>query len=352
MRRLVIVGLLLWAAGLAVCAAPELSVDAVEYDAGIVFAGTLVTHTFVLTNVGDATLSIDKVVAQCGCTTTALATKELAPGESTSLTAKVSTGGQGSASKTITVTSNDGGSPSTRMLTIRYTVRPLGEYGLSAHDVEIGFYVLVDLREPGAYEAGHILGAINLPFADIETWKDLLPTGVTLVFYDRDDTISREAVTLLRQAGVNEAIGLWGGLDGWLWVLQDGDPLTSAALFPPDIAPALGPHVDVIPALDLRTNYFRLLIDLRTAEPYAENHLLGAINLPFVDRETWLPELPTDVELVFYDFDETLSNLVVQEALDLGLMRSYSLEGGLANWFTQYNDRYLTSLDLGGSTVP
>ncbi|HDJ29434.1 MAG TPA: DUF1573 domain-containing protein, partial [Candidatus Acetothermia bacterium] len=39
-------------------AAPKISVDQAVYDFGEVVAGIAVTHTFVLTNVGDAALTI------------------------------------------------------------------------------------------------------------------------------------------------------------------------------------------------------------------------------------------------------------------------------------------------------
>jgi rhodanese-related sulfurtransferase len=345
--------LLLLFSGVSAAAAPQLAVDAVDHDAGIVLAGTLVTHTFILTNAGDETLTITRVSAACGCTTTAFATpKDLAPGESAELTAKIQPGSAAvSTSKTVTVTSNDGGIPGSSVtLRIRYTVRPIGQYGMGGAAFRDDFYVLIDLRDPEAFAAGHVLGAINLPYSDMDSWSTLLPTGVPLFLYDQDGSVSPQAVAALREGsgspGYPEAIGLAGGLDQWLWVFQDGDRVTSAPLDPPGTPPTWTASSSTYSIVDFRSRYFRLVIDLRTAELFEENHILGALNRPFAERERWLPDLPTDVELVFYDWDGTLSDRLVQEALDLGLLRAYSLAGGLADWFVQYNESYRMSIGL------
>jgi hypothetical protein len=53
-----------------------------SHDFGQVSGGTKNVYEFEFTNTGDAVLSIRKVSKTCGCTVTALAKKEYAPGES------------------------------------------------------------------------------------------------------------------------------------------------------------------------------------------------------------------------------------------------------------------------------
>ena len=113
MRRMGILSLLfLGLCGAAVAGAPTIIVDYPVYTAWVQ-SGSIVSHTFKLTNTGDETLSITTVQTSCGCTTTALAKSSLLPGESVDLEAKVNTAGfVGTVERTLTVRSNDPTTPS------------------------------------------------------------------------------------------------------------------------------------------------------------------------------------------------------------------------------------------------
>ncbi len=43
-----------------------------------------------------------------------------------------------------------------------------------------------------------------------------------------------------------------------------------------------------------------LLIDLRDRASYQNSHIMGAVNLPYEDRESWMNSLPKDKLLIFY----------------------------------------------------
>lgn len=42
---------------------------------------------------------------------------------------------------------------------------------------------LIDLRSPEAYGAGHVKGAVNIPFEELPDRINELPTGMPLLFY-------------------------------------------------------------------------------------------------------------------------------------------------------------------------
>jgi hypothetical protein len=110
--------------GVAALGAPVIGVDNASYEVAVQ-SGSLVSHTFLLTNTGDEILTIGNVQASCGCTTTTLAKSSLAPGESVSLEARVNTVGfAGTVVKTITVRSNDPANPN---LVLRLTLTILSE---------------------------------------------------------------------------------------------------------------------------------------------------------------------------------------------------------------------------------
>lgn len=200
----------------AVVAAPRISVGTPVYDFGEVLEGIAVVHTFILSNIGDEPLSIERVWTSCGCTTTALAKTNLAPGESVALEAIVDTAGfSGTISKSIYVESND---PVTPKLTLRMvgTIKRGEWYHIAVGDLNYLFYLLIDLREPEDYAASHLMGAINIPFAELGDWMTRLPHGVLIILYDQDGVLSDEAAQTLNDAGFPEAKSLLGGLNEWM----------------------------------------------------------------------------------------------------------------------------------------
>jgi len=200
----------------AATAAPIIEVDNPDYDFGKLAGAPAVTHHFIISNIGDELLSILDVRTSCGCTTTALSKSDLAPGESVELEVTVDlTSFSGHISQAIYVSSND---LIHRKLTLHITgqVIPAQPHHITAEDLSALLYLLIDLRSPQAYAAGHIAGAINIPFQELESWIDRLPTEVhTIVLYDQTGSLSDQAVYRFSAAGLDQARSLLGGLDEW-----------------------------------------------------------------------------------------------------------------------------------------
>ena len=95
-------------------AGPKLEVAEPIFQFGQRERGETVEHTFVLKNTGDEPLSITRVQASCGCTSTQLAGKEVPPGKETKLDAKLSLKFQsGPLKRTILIETNDPVHPQT-----------------------------------------------------------------------------------------------------------------------------------------------------------------------------------------------------------------------------------------------
>jgi len=200
----------------AATAAPIIEVDNADYDFGKLVGASAITHRFIISNIGDAPLAILDVRTSCGCTATALPESELAPGESVELEATVDlTGFSGHVSQAIYISSND---IIHRKLTLHITgqVIPAQPHHITAEDVSTLLYLLIDLREPEAYAASHLVGAINIPFAELESWIDHLPMEVhTIVLYDQTGALSDRAAQKLSTQGFDKAQSLLGGLGAW-----------------------------------------------------------------------------------------------------------------------------------------
>ena len=79
--------------------------------------------------------------------------------------------------------------------------------------------LVVDVRDPGDYGAGHILGAKSVPLARIESGD--VPGDVArrkdksvILYCERGDQSSKAAAAL-RKHGFQKAVSLAGGLSGW-----------------------------------------------------------------------------------------------------------------------------------------
>ena len=206
--------------GVAGVAAPMISVDNPIYSA-TVQSGSLVSHAFVVTNTGDQTLSITNVVTSCGCTTAALDKRDLAPGESVSVTATVNTTGfQGTVTRTVSVSSNDPVNPTAvlqMVMTIAATTPVVQQ--ISVTDLKLVFYFLIDVRTPEEYAAGHLFGAMNIPLSEFQTnlaaWLPRLPREVPLIVYCKGGARSLQAATILVEAGLTNVLDLTGGITAW-----------------------------------------------------------------------------------------------------------------------------------------
>ncbi|NMM30064.1 MAG: metalloregulator ArsR/SmtB family transcription factor [Cellulomonas sp.] len=79
-----------------------------------------------------------------------------------------------------------------------------------------GEVVLVDVRPPSEFDAGHVEGAVNIPVADLATRMTELPPDANVVAYCRGPycVMAATAVTRLRESGY-QAVRLEGGYPQW-----------------------------------------------------------------------------------------------------------------------------------------
>ncbi|MGD9781676.1 MAG: DUF1573 domain-containing protein [Kiritimatiellia bacterium] len=107
-------------------AAPKLVVAPETFDFGEAPSGGSVQAIFTLRNEGDGLLTISQVRTGCGCTTTALEKRELAPGEETPLVATLSLKNRsGPQSKQLAIGSNDPDHPEIRATVQGTAIRPI-----------------------------------------------------------------------------------------------------------------------------------------------------------------------------------------------------------------------------------
>jgi hypothetical protein len=95
-------------------AEPRLIVRESVFDFGTVERGATVEHTFTLANAGDAELRIENVKSSCGCTVAVTSARAVPPRGEARVTVTLDTARMaGTKTKTVTVYTNDPGSPAT-----------------------------------------------------------------------------------------------------------------------------------------------------------------------------------------------------------------------------------------------
>lgn len=334
--------LLVW--GLGALAGPAIFVTEPVFDFGKVKEGLLVVHEFILTNVGDATLHFTRQPGtSCGCTSAPLPKDSLAPGEFVPLLVKFETTGYGGlfAKKYVYVYSDDPATP-TLTLVIQGNVLPAEPFEESAYTLKYRYRLILDVRDKDAFLRGHLLGAVNVPAAEIEKISEL-PQCVIYVYDEAGETGVSVAETLRRQ-GFWAARALSGGLAGW--AKEFGNYLMVGQA--PETEPQLSPAA--IPAARLAQEYV-IILDFRDAESYKREHLWGAIHVGPEGLDELLPHLlpaaALTLELQPYIFcvdeGEGLAPEAAQFLQALGLTRAYALVGGLEQWRLRYGSEFMTT---------
>ncbi len=86
-------------------------------------------------------------------------------------------------------------------------------------------YLLVDVRQPGEYEEGHLPGARLLPLPELVRKMDTLPQGLDLVFYCRSGARSLAASVIAEEEyGTTGIYNLNGGILSWDGAVAENPP--------------------------------------------------------------------------------------------------------------------------------
>ncbi|MGD8779783.1 MAG: DUF1573 domain-containing protein [Ignavibacteria bacterium] len=95
---------------------PKIVIEDDSHDFGEINEGIVVTHNYIIKNLGDAVLDIAKVKASCGCTAANPSKNKLEPGDSTTIEVKFNTFRRyGQQKKYVYIFSNDPDNPQYRV---------------------------------------------------------------------------------------------------------------------------------------------------------------------------------------------------------------------------------------------
>ncbi len=94
-------------------------------------------------------------------------------------------------------------------------------------------YTLVDVRQPGEYEEGHLPGAQLIPVKELEDQRHRLDPDKTTITYCAAGVRSRAGAVILSRAGFRQVISMSGGIHAWHGLIAEGEPELGATWFTP-----------------------------------------------------------------------------------------------------------------------
>ncbi|GGC75401.1 rhodanese-like domain-containing protein [Enterococcus sp. DIV0242_7C1] len=74
---------------------------------------------------------------------------------------------------------------------------------------------IIDVREKDSFDAGHILGARNMPYTTIKTTLNSIRKDQPVYLYDQKKSLSIRTANQLRKNGFSDVYILKGGYEGW-----------------------------------------------------------------------------------------------------------------------------------------
>jgi len=201
--------------------APQLAAEKSIYDFGTVREGMNVPVRFTVFNQGAKDVRIREIRTFAACVQSRpLEKKSLTPGESMTLDYIFQSLGYGGASvnKHIEIHYNNK-KLSPLKLKVKGRVLRLESFQAPIGELTYNFFVLIDLRPPERFIKEHIIGAINVPFDEIERWVSAVSKSLSdeliIYLYSEDGKKSDEAAMRLREKGYEQCISLVGGLKEW-----------------------------------------------------------------------------------------------------------------------------------------
>jgi len=158
-------------------------------------------------------------------------------------------------------------------------------------------HAVLDLRERGAYERGHIFRTTSLPRRQLETRLPVLVTAraTPLVLVDENGSLVDLARSTLTAMGYTDVRALEGGLAGWR---RASRPLVQGLNVPSKVfgermlhemkTPEVSPHEL---EAKIRAGADMVIVDSRTPEEYHRGCIPGAISVPGGELVLRIPEL-------------------------------------------------------------
>lgn len=178
-----------------------------------------------------------------------------------------------------------------------------------------GAYV-IDVRQPEEYTEGHIPGAVNIPLRELAANVESIPTDTPVFVYCKSGYRAGLAISALRMMGYDNAQSFSGSYNAWT---EAGEEVSTEAVeatvvgdpgFAPELVAAVDGYLSTLPdgwltagdveAVKEAVANGAAILDVRTADEYAEGHIEGAIHIPLRELTATMDQIPSDVQVIVH----------------------------------------------------
>ncbi|MBR5284520.1 MAG: rhodanese-like domain-containing protein, partial [Clostridia bacterium] len=215
---------------------------------------------------------------------------------------------------------------------------------------EAGTDLIIDIRDAEDYAAGHIKGAVNIPFLQVVNYVEQLPREQRIIVACYSGQTAGQIVGSLQLGGFN-AYTLSGGMGS---VKEDTPLETTVNEFVPAAAVKLTENEaalleaikvsmtipagkNVIKPADLAANpgeYF--IFDVRDRETFAKFHIEGAVNVPYYEVGGYIDQLPKDKTIAVVCNSGQQSSQTVAVLIAAGF-KALNVQSGMNNGWNKQN---------------
>ena len=195
--------------------------------------------------------------------------------------------------------------------------------------------LLVDVRQPEEFEAGHIEGAINVPLREMGQYlsmMDMVPKDQPIVAICGSGHRSTVAMVGMQMLGFENVKSLAGGMKGWT-----GEVVSAMTTLMDDYLMNGVPEGWGVVKVDALNEQLAeaapFIVDVRQPEEFAEGFIEGAINVPLRELAQNLGALPAMGEQVVVVCGSGFRSAIGMAALQmLGWENAQSMAGGMNAW--------------------
>ena len=166
--------------------------------------------------------------------------------------------------------------------------------------VEKGNIVLVDIRDESMSKKGHIKRAVNIPFGELEEFKDDFPAKAPIVIYGNDE-LSQKAYHQLTQWKLKTVALLEGGMEAYLGrghQMVVGEPAIDIEWTRKMGKGEVG--VEEFMKVVEKSTADKVILDIRNLEETDSGKFASSLAIPLDALENRLAELPKDKEILLH----------------------------------------------------
>jgi rhodanese-related sulfurtransferase len=208
--------------------------------------------------------------------------------------------------------------------------------------------LVIDVRQPEEYAAGHIPGAVNIPLRELAANVDKIPTDTQVFVYCASGYRAGMAISSLRMMGYDNALSFSGSYKAWTDAGEEVSteaaeaPVVGDPGFAPELVAAVNNFLANIPdgwnsagdveAVKAAIEAGAFVLDVRTPEEYAAGHIEGATNIPLRTITANMDQIPTDVTVIVHCQSGFRAALSMPVLGVLGFDNVKAFTGSFAAW--------------------